>query len=194
MIARIKGVVIEKKEGNVIIEVGGVGIRVFVLPDVVDRVSPEEIVTFFTHLVVRENILDLYGFLKREELEIFELLISVSGIGPKGAVGVLAAAGPAEIKSAIALKDYSVLTKVSGIGKKTAERIVLELKSKIGKLEGDVSHAGGFTAEGIEALEALLALGYAREEAKKALQKVSPEVEGASEKVKQALRLLSKRN
>lgn len=195
MISRITGQIKEKNNGSVVVEVGGIGLNVFMLSDSLEKITPGEACELFTHLVVRENLLDLYGFLTKKELAIFEMLISVSGIGPKGAMGVLSQAGPEEIQSAIILKDYSVLTRVSGIGKKTAERIVLELKGKVAKIEA--GSAGSkrelYSDESVEALEALLALGYSRDQAKKVLQEVPPEFVDAGEKVKQALRLLAKR-
>lgn len=191
MIARISGTLIEKSAASVVLQAGGIGYRVYILPTSLERLALNDDVVLLTHLVVRENLLDLYGFLSQEELRIFELLISVSGIGPKGAMGVLSQASPGEIKTAIQLRDYSVLTKVSGIGKKTAERIVLELKNKVGELtteEGELH----VTSDG-EAIEALMALGYKREEAKRSLSKVDSGVTDVGEKVRLALRILAGR-
>lgn len=195
MISRITGQIKEKNSDSVVVEVGGIGLNVFMLNKSLEKIKSGKVCELFTHLVVRENLLDLYGFLTKNELATFEMLISVSGIGPKGAMGVLSQAGPEEIQSAIMLKDYSVLTRVSGIGKKTAERIVLELKGKIAKIETGTSGTQGerYDNESIEALEALLALGYSREQARQALQEVPSEAVDAGEKVKQALRLLAKR-
>ena len=192
MIARITGEIVEKSTGSVVLQTGGIGYRVYVLPSSVERMVAGKSASLFTHLVVRENLLDLYGFLTEEELRIFELLISVSGIGPKGAMGVLAQANPREIKTAIQLRDYSVLTKVSGIGKKTAERIVLELKNKVGELAEGGGAETNITSDG-EAIEALMALGYKREEAKKSLSKIDSGVDDVGEKVRQALRILAGR-
>jgi len=192
MIARLSGNIVEKTISSIVLAIGGIGYRVYVLPTSLERMPLNENATLFTHLVVRENLLDLYGFLTEEELRIFELLISVSGIGPKGAMGVLSQANPREIKTAIQLKDFSVLTKVSGIGKKTAERIVLELKNKFGEMAGDGASETRITSDG-EAIEALMALGYKREEAKNSLSKVEPTVSDVGEKVRLALRILAGR-
>jgi holliday junction DNA helicase RuvA len=130
----------------------------------------------------------LYGFLNIDELDFFELLISISGIGPKGAIGILSVIDVGTLISAISSGDTSYLTKVSGIGKKSAEKIILELKDKVGILDsGDYSDQ---LREETEAIEALKSLGYRSQEARAALQKVSPEISGTSERVREALRVL----
>jgi len=124
MISIISGKIKLKASNFVIIDVGGIGYKVFATRDVLNKLSPEEEVELFTHLHLRENGLELYGFLKYEELEFFELLISISGIGPKMAQGILSLAPVSRIKQAILDQDSSLLTKVSGIGKKNAQRII----------------------------------------------------------------------
>ena len=145
-------------------------------------------ITLWTHLAVRENSHDLFGFKEHEELLTFELLITISGIGPKTALGILNVASPATLRQAVASSDITYLTRVSGIGKKNAEKIVLELKNKLKTKEDDMSLDA--RSEG-DALEALVSLGYSERDAREALKKVPKEVSGASERVKQALRALA---
>jgi len=134
---------------------------------------------------VREDILDLYGFLNREELEFFEMLINVSGIGPKGALAILGVASIDTLKKAISTGDIPYLTKISGIGKKTAEKMIIELRDKMG-----VNKTGTSLQEELDALEALKSLGYSQNEAREVLKKVSPEM-NTNEKIREALKILS---
>jgi holliday junction DNA helicase RuvA len=188
MIASLAGTV-RHKEGNVlIVDVAGVGHRVLVTTDTALEVSPSSPIFLWTHLVVRENALDLFGFLEKEWLDSFELLITISGIGPKTALGILNVASPATLRQAVGSGDTSYLTRVSGIGKKNAEKIVMELKDKLKTAPED--KALNTRIEG-DALEALVSLGYSERDAREALKKVPKETEGAGERVKAALKLLS---
>lgn len=190
MIGSISGTVRHKDLHSLLVDVGGVGYKVFVSTDASLDAIPGQPVFLWTHLSVRETALDLFGFNDRESLELFELLITISGIGPKTALGILNVASPALLRQAVASEDTSYLTKVSGIGKKNAEKIVLELRDKlvVTQEEGGTN----LRAEG-DALEALVSLGYGERDAREALKKVPPEVEGASERVKAALKLLATR-
>ncbi|MEK7576195.1 MAG: Holliday junction branch migration protein RuvA, partial [Patescibacteria group bacterium] len=143
-------------------------------------------VNLYTHLYVRENAMELYGFCSMAELEFFEMLICISGIGPKSAVGVLSVAPIDSLKRAIASGESSYLTKVSGIGRRIAEKIILELRDKLGGVDGVV-----LGSDDTDALDALIALGYNAREAREALHKVSPE-KSIDEKIKTALKSLSK--
>jgi len=189
MIASLAGNVRHKDLNALVIDVHGVGYRVLVPTDVVLEASPSQPIFLWTHLAVRETSLDLFGFLEKETLEIFELLITISGIGPKTALGILNVASPATLRQAVASGDTSYLTRVSGIGKKNAEKIVLELKDKLVVREED--RPLNARSEG-DALEALVSLGYSERDARDALKKVAKEVEGASDRVKQALKVLSR--
>ncbi len=131
MIAFLSGKIELKTERFLILNVNGVGYKIYTSPLILDKLEKEQEAKFFIHLYPRENLLDLYGFLAFEELEFFELLISISGIGPKAAISVLSIASLKDLKASIASGQVSLLTKVSGIGKKTAERVILELKTKI---------------------------------------------------------------
>jgi len=168
MIGSIRGKIILKTEKFLIVETGGVGYKINISPDTlakIQKINGE--VFFFIHTHVREDTLDLYGFLDREELEFFEMLINVSGIGPKGALSILGITSIETLRKAISIGDTSYLTKISGIGRKTAEKIVIELRDKIGtELEGSSLQVE------LDALEALKSLGYSGIEAREALKKV----------------------
>jgi Holliday junction DNA helicase RuvA len=189
MIASLLGTMSFASERFVVLDVGGVGYKIFTLGETVRKAEKEAgMVLFWTHLSVRENALDLYGFLEQSELEFFELLLTVSGIGPKTALGIMNAAPVEMIVSAVTEGDSSHLTKVSGIGTKNAQKIVLELK---GKVDGFRTETPAGNKES-DALEALQALGYSLKEAREALKKTSPEAETPGEKIKEALKILGK--
>ena len=190
MIGSLRGKIILKTDKFLIVEEkSGVGYKVNVSADVLVKTEKAEAETFlWIHSHVREDIFDLYGFLNREELEFFELLITIPGIGPKGALAILGIATIGTLKRAISTGDTSYLTKISGIGKKTAEKIVVELRDKIG---GKITGAIGETSlqEEIDALEALKSLGYSQTEAREALKKVLKEGD-TNTKIKEALKIL----
>lgn len=171
-------------------DVGGVGYKVFTSTDVLRGGITNKEVVLWIHTHVREDALDLYGFGTRAETDFFEMLISVSGVGPRSAVVVMGVAPADSLKRAIASGDMSYLTKVSGIGKKTAEKIVLELRDKLGVLESRDGTPRG-SAEG-DALDALESLGYSVREAREALQGVPQEVVGTEARLKAALKSLGK--
>ena len=186
MISYIEGKIIFQGEKFIIVKTGGVGFKVFILPEL--NLENDEI-KLFTYLSVREDALVLYGFLDYKELELFELLISISGIGPKAGLGILSLADTETIKVAIVKNDASVLTRVSGIGKKTAERVILELKNKI--LVSDIENVENKSkeiSEHSDATDALISLGYSASEARNALSKISPEIKSVGEMIKMALK------
>ena len=185
MIGSIRGKIILKTEKFLIVETGGVGYKINISPDTlakIQKINGE--VFFFINTHVREDTLDLYGFLDREELEFFEMLINVSGIGPKGALAILGIASIETLKKAIGTGDISYLTKISGIGKKTAEKIVIELRDKMGEEKEGSSLQGE-----LDALEALKSLGYSQNEAREALKKVTRET-NTNIKIREALKIL----
>lgn len=189
MIGKLSGKIAHKGDRFIIVDVNGVGYKLFVTPETLSSViSHESIVSFWTYLAVRENALDLYGFSQKRELEFFELLLAVSGIGPKSAQAIISLAPPDILAKAIAGGDSSYLTKVSGIGKKSAEKIIIELRDKIGSLETDGKNLKGES----DAIEALQSLGYTLREAREALQRVDPNIADTSAKVKAALKFLGK--
>ncbi|KND46704.1 MAG: Holliday junction DNA helicase RuvA [Parcubacteria bacterium C7867-006] len=186
MIGHLKGTIIHQDLKSVILDVSGVGYKVHTNTAVLDSQNSKNI-EFWTYLAVRENALDLYGFTTKEELGFFELLLTVSGIGPKSAMGILSVATLQNLRHAISTGDTSHLTKVSGVGKKNAEKIVLELKDK---LDGWTSDGVDFVSGDVDALEALKSLGYGEKEAREALKKVV-DAKDTGDKVKKALKLLS---
>jgi len=199
MIGSIKGKIILKTDKFLIVETGGIGYKINVSPDTLSKLKKtNEEVFLWIHTHVREDILDLYGFLDRQELEFFEMLINVSGIGPKGALGILGIASIETLKKAIGTGDISYLTKISGIGKKTAEKIVIELRDKM-QNENIEEKGGTSLRDELDALEALKSLGYSQNEARDALKKVSlghsrtgkaPEA-NTNTKIREALKILS---
>lgn len=189
MIGKITGAATHKDEKSVIMDVNGVGYRVFVTLEDLARISEGEGYSLWTHLVVREDVLDLYGFFDLETKSFFEMLISVSGIGPKTALGILNIAPSKTLKQAIATQNTNYLTKVSGIGKKSAAKIVLELRDKLKELDTDGAQ---LLEEDQDTLLALKSLGYGTQEARDALRALPDTVTGTQERIKEALKLLSK--
>ena len=186
MIGSLQGTVQAVRGNHCLIAVGGIGYKVFTAKDVRLRMTLGQKILFWTHLAVREDALDLYGFESEEELKFFELLLTVSGIGPKSALGILDVAAVETLRSAISTANASYLTNVSGIGKKTAEKIVLELKDKLSAELGGVALPKGDA----EALEAMRSLGYSANEAREALRKVPASIEKSGERLREALRVL----
>lgn len=193
MISTLEGKITLKAEKYAIIETGGIGFKLFCSEKTLTKMpSVGQPVKLFTYLSVKENSWDLFGFLKFEELELFELLISISGIGPKTAVNILAAASVDDLEEAIVLGDETILGRVSGIGGKVAQKIVIELKSKVKKLakgSGDKFKV----ADEIEIIDALVALGYRVYEAREALKQVPAGIRGIENRVKEALKRLGKK-
>ncbi len=185
MIGSIRGKITLKTDKFLIVEASGVGYKVSVSPDALSRTKKlgEEILLWI-HTHVREDILDLYGFIDREELEFFEMLISVSGIGPKGALSILSTTTVETLKTAIRTGDTGYLTKISGIGRKTSEKIVIELRDKLGK-----DTDGNSLREELDALEALKSLGYSQNEAREALKGIASGL-STNAKIKEALKIL----
>ncbi len=189
MFASLRGKIIEKKLQSVIIEVAGIGYEVFLLPEAKAKIKEGKEVFLYIYHYMREDAEDLYGFLEKEQLEFFSLLNEVAGIGPKTALGILGVATIDILKEAITNEDESVLTKVSGIGKKTAGRIVLELKNKI-SVPADFGRAFGGKEK--EALEALMSLGYSLQDAREILKEKPKELKETKEIVHWALKKLGK--
>lgn len=185
MIGHLKGSIIDSDIKSIILDVGGVGYKIYTNTATLDGLKGKTL-EFWTYLAVRENALDLYGFTKKEELQFFELLITVSGIGPKSAMAIMSVATLSNLRHAIASGDTSHLTKVSGVGKKNAEKIVVELKDKLEEFSLD----NPYISHDVDALEALKSLGYGEREAREALKKVG-ESKDTGDKIKKALKILS---
>lgn len=189
MIARLRGAPVGRGAEGLVLDVGGVGYLVAATPSVLVRADGAREVTVETYLHVREDTLQLYGFADAAERELFVQLLSVSGIGPKVALAVVSSAQPAELRRAIALGDAARFQAIPGIGKKTAERIVLELKEKLAEAEDVVvlpTSTGALSAH-VVARDALVELGYSVSEAESALAAVDPALP-PEERVREALR------
>ncbi len=189
MISRLTGILYRVDLSSLILDVRGVGYRVYISSDTRAGLHPRtgEQISLWTHLAVREDALDLYGFLEEDELRLFEMLISVSGIGPKSALAILSLASATLLRKAVAGGEISYLTKVSGIGKKTAEKIMLELRDKIGESPETSEELKGDA----DVVEALKSLGYSHSEARDAVRGLNDTVSGTSERIKEALKKLS---
>ena len=193
MISSIEGKISLRAEKHIILEANGVGYKVWCAEKTLSKIPQiGGSVKLFTYLSVKETGWDLFGFLTYEELEMFELLISISGIGPKTAAGILSAASVEDLQEAIVLGDETILSRVSGIGSKVAQKIVIELKSKVKKLakgSGDKFKV----ADDIEIIDALVALGYKVYEAREALKQVPEDIKGMENRVREALKRLGKK-
>ena len=193
MISYLEGKILDKNEKFFVINVGGVGYKVFSHAGILEKIPANgQNVSIWTHLYVREDALDLYGFLNLEELDFFEDLISISGIGPKSALGILEVAPVISLKQAIVSEDETFFTKVSGVGKKTAQRLILELKTRLSKKF--TPEKGSDSEQMGEALEALVALGYNQRDVRKILQEIPKDVKGVEAKVKAALKILGRKS
>ena len=171
---------------------GGVSYRVFVGPEVLRKIPKKgDAIKLWTHLYQREDTIELYGFLHFAEMEFFETLIEISGIGPKSGLGIMAVAPLDTLKKAIASGDTSYLTKVSGIGRKTAEKVILELRDKLAGKGVSIADMPELREES-DALDALVSLGYSYAEARDALAAVAKDVKGAGARVKEALKRLGR--
>jgi Holliday junction DNA helicase RuvA len=187
MIGSLKGKISFKTQKFLILDVVGVGYKVNVLPQTILDIKNNEIFLWI-HTHVREDSLDLYGFLDYSELETFEMLINISSIGPRSALTILGAVTIENLKTAIQTSDLKYLTKISGIGRKTAEKIILELRDKF---EGQKEGMNASLKTEVDALEALKSLGYSQFEAREVLKDISPET-NLNEKIRIALKALGK--
>ena len=183
MIGRLRGVPAGWRGDVLVLDVGGVGYLVQATPTVLRAAGDGEL-TVETYLHVREDALQLYGFADGEERELFEHLLSVSGVGPKVALAIVSGSPPAELRRAIALDDTARFEAIPGIGRKTAQRVVLELKEKLASAALEPTGAG---APDLVARDALVELGYSLVDAERALAEVDPELP-AEERVRLALR------
>jgi len=184
MISYIKGTILEKGLTYIILENQGIGYKVFVTPETLEKKIGDE-VELFTYLKVAEDSQSLFGLPDFATLQFFELLITVSGVGPKVALAILSAARVDAVQQAIANQDAAIFTRISGIGTKTAERIIVELKNKVGPAVG----AGG--AGSSEVFDALLSLGYNQREVREIINKIDYNLP-QGEQLKQALKLLGR--
>lgn len=202
MIAYIKGEIVEIEENKIVLEHGGIGYHIY-MPgsDTSKLLHVGEEIKIYTYLHVKEDLLQLYGFLAKDDLQIFQLLIGVNGIGPKGALGVLSGMTADELRFAILADDAATIAKAPGIGKKTAQKLILELKDKLNLEEAfelKLSHTAGDVPENTnagnrnEAVQALTALGYSNADAFQAVKQVQDAENLSVEDIlKQALKKMS---
>ncbi|MBR3132818.1 MAG: Holliday junction branch migration protein RuvA [Clostridia bacterium] len=203
MFAYLKGSLEEKSTNFVVIDVGGVGYKVFMSASSIDKIGElGNVVKVHTHYHVREDDISLYGFLSNEELKMFELLLSVSGIGAKSAITMLSNITPSAFAVAVISNDIKSLTKIPGVGTKSAQRIVLELKDKL-KNEDAISKGDGnevattvesvdTSANSSDAFAALIMLGYSRPEVNKAIEKIDTSSLSTEDIIKVALKYLAR--
>jgi Holliday junction DNA helicase RuvA len=191
MIALLYGELHARGSDWVIVQVGGIGFQVRVPASILDELGDVgETVRLYTHLLVRDDNIALYGFATPEQLELFDLLLGVTGIGPKSALGLLSSTSPETLRLAIAREDVDVLTRVPGIGRKTASRLILELKGRIDL--GRLGLTGGvvLAPEQVELVDVLISLGYTTAEARASVTALPPEASGQplEERLRLALR------
>lgn len=192
MIALLEGTIELKGEKFLIINVSGIGYRVYANNETLQKLPQKgEKVKLWVHQHIWENGIELYGFIHFAQLEFFELLISIPGVGPKSALGVLGVASLDTLRRAIAAGDTSYLTRVSGIGRRTAQKIVFELKEKIAGI--GVSVNAPELEEEANALEALVSLGYSRTEAREVLSGLPQDIQGVQERIREALKRLGEK-
>lgn len=190
MIAFLQGKILQKTPKSIILLVGDIGYHVFLKNSQLEKMAENSDQKFFIHHYIREETEALYGFENFSELQMFELLISISGIGPKAGLGILEVATPTQLQKAIASGDTTLLTRVSGIGKKIAERVILELKNKVHEFSESSDVRNEITAQ-VEAMEALESLGYSSTQIREALSQIDPNL-SLQEKVKKALSTFSR--
>lgn len=197
MIAYLKGIIDIKRQDYVVIDVHGVGYKIFMPEGAIQNLEVDSEAKIYTFMRVREDDVSLYGFLNVEELAMFELLISVGGIGAKSAVGILSNIAPSKFALAVITDDVTTLKKLPGIGAKTAQRIILELKDKIKtqeatEQESEIKQKIEVSDGAKDAIEALQVLGYTRKEVEEAISKMGDSNLTTEEIIKQGLKYLGR--
>ncbi|MEK7669507.1 MAG: Holliday junction branch migration protein RuvA [Patescibacteria group bacterium] len=188
MFGHITGKIFDLKGTKAIVKAGDIGFIIYSTPTYLAKLRISRESSFWTHTAVRETAIDLYGFETEEELKIFELLITVSGVGPKSGLAILSVAGVKSIEEAVATRDTASLTKISGIGRKTAEKIVLELNGKLITTQKGESRTG----EDVDVFEVLKSFGYRERDIQETIKKLPKDLEGTNEKIKYILKNLGK--
>jgi Holliday junction DNA helicase RuvA len=191
MIAMLSGVIVEKLGELVVLDVSGVGYGLLVTTEDYGKLTLNESTKLYIYEHIRENSHDLFGFSGRDTKELFELLLTVNGVGPKMALAVLSIGNGNDVRTAVAGGDVKYIQQASGVGKRVAERIVVDLKDKVGLPGIDLKGAGLLQTDGIlrqdEAIEALVALGYSPQDAARSLASIDAELP-TEDRVKQALK------
>jgi len=191
MISRLRGRIEYVAADHIIVDIGPMGLIVFVPADQLAAYQVGQPVALFTHLHIREQDFTLFGFASEEDLELFQVLLGVSGVGPKLALSILSTLPPDTIRLAVANDEPGLLTRVPGIGPKSAKKILFHLKDKMGVSEFDGVGSVPITDEDAEVIEALTALGYSVVEAQRAVQTIPKDASGVEERLRAALAQLS---
>jgi len=191
MISRLRGRIEYVAADHIIVDIGPMGLMVFVPADQLAAYQVGQPVALFTHLHIREQDFTLFGFASEEDLELFQVLLGVSGVGPKLALSILSTLPPDTIRLAVANDEPGLLTRVPGIGPKSAKKILFHLKDKMGVSEFDGVGSVPITDEDAEVIEALTALGYSVVEAQRAVQTIPKDATGVEERLRAALAQLS---
>lgn len=194
MIATLTGKIIDKNLDSLVLEVNGIGYELYTSLSDLSNVVSDDLIKFYVYEHIREQSHDLFGFISIYDKQLFEKLLSVNGVGPKMALAIMNVGSSAEVKAAIAKGDVKVLQSASGVGKKVAERIVVDLKDKVGLLSSD--QATAFLSDELnesnsEAVDALVSLGYSQNDANYMLKDIDSEL-STEEKIKQALKVKNK--
>ncbi len=191
MIRQVRGTVITVGSDFLVIEIGnavaGIGLRIFAPEPTAARFRAGDSLSLFTHLQVRENELSLYGFEELDELVVFEALLGVSRVGPKVALATLSTLTPDALRLAVANKEPGIVARVPGIGERTAEKVIVDLKDKLAPVEGEMAALATTLDADAEVMEALTGLGYSVVEAQRALQQIPDDITGVEERLRMAL-------
>ena len=194
MIASLVGTVVEIRLSSLVLDVHGVGYEVFVTGGTLGTTKVGEDVSLRTAHIIREDTQELYGFPNEYELQFFRDLVRISGVGPKTAMSILELASVADLVRAIQGNDAGLLMRAGGVGRKTAERIIIELREKASPMRYGLSKVEGQSSAGdVDAVDALVELGFPRARAREALRQVSHEIHDVSDRVKAALKILGKK-
>lgn len=199
MYAHIRGIIDAKTADAIIVDVGGIGFRAMASLSTLSAAGQAgDVIKLYTHTYVREDTLALYGFISHEERHVFEQLLSVSGVGPKAALAVLSAMSPSQFGLAVLTEDADILTKAQGIGKKTALRLILELKDRLKKETGNhlpvsIGASGAKVENNVlqDAASALMMLGYTQLEAQTAIKQVFTEEKSLEQLIRDALKMMA---
>ncbi len=188
MIRMLRGTVMARGKDYLVVDVGGVGYKVFVPEPAALAANQDEPILLHTYLQVREDALNLFGFADAEELSMFELLLGVNGVGPKVALATVGVLSPDMLRMAVASEEPAMIARVPGVGKRTAEKIVLELRDKLKhSVTSGLQSFANATDVDSEVIDALISLGYSVVEAQRAVQKLPKEAQGVEERLRLAL-------
>ncbi len=190
MIYSLQGTISEKEKDFIVIETNGVSFQIFVSGFLLEKIKLNQNIKILTYLEVKEDALTLYGFENKTELKYFKFLVAISGIGPKSAINILSLIRLEDLERAVLNEKIDILTKVSGIGKKTAQRIILEFKEKINK---NFKSQPNQEEDDSLIVDALITMGYTLSQSREAIKKVPLEIKGTDQRLKQTLKIISGR-